>query len=119
MLFFVTEIHIKMFRKSDALVLDVPKEPSTDIDLSKLYCRITLPAETMGIHAIQFCKPLTEDNSYFCLDIKTLSMQLLILFEVVTCFQIASFLKFINESLWISLKKNNFPSKQSWFNFIC
>ncbi|XP_071135084.1 uncharacterized protein [Mytilus edulis] len=67
------EIHIKMFRKSDALVLDVPKEPSTDIDLSKLYCRITLPAETMGIHAIQFCKPLTEDNSYFCLDIKTLN----------------------------------------------
>ena len=41
-----------MFRKSDALSVEVPKEPSTDIDLSKLYCRVTLPAETMGIHVI-------------------------------------------------------------------
>ena len=63
-----------MFRKSDALSVEVPKEPSTDIDLSKLYCRVTLPAETMGIHVIQFNKTLTEDNSYFCVDIKNLSM---------------------------------------------
>ena len=63
-----------MFRKSDALSVEVPKEPSTDIDLSKLYCRVTLPAETMRIHVIQFNKTLTEDNSYFCVDIKNLSM---------------------------------------------
>ena len=62
-----------MFRKSDALSVEVPKEPSTDIDLSKLYCRVTLPAETMRIHVIQFNKTLTEDNSYFCVDVKNLT----------------------------------------------
>lgn len=71
---FFSEIHINMFRKSDALQIEVPKEPSTDIDLSKLYCRVTLPADKMGIHVIQFNKPLTENSSYFCVDIKTLSM---------------------------------------------
>jgi hypothetical protein len=66
-----------MFRKSDALSVEVPKEPSTDIDLSKLYCRVTLPAETMRIHVIQFNKTLTEDNSYFCVDVKNLTSSII------------------------------------------
>ncbi|XP_050390636.2 uncharacterized protein LOC126809857 isoform X1 [Patella vulgata] len=57
------DITRSMFRTSESI----------DIEVKQDMCRLTLPANTMGIHAIQFLKPLTVVQSNFFIEVQCLN----------------------------------------------
>ncbi|XP_060081327.1 uncharacterized protein LOC132560673 [Ylistrum balloti] len=64
-----------MFRKSDVLQIDIPVYDTYEVqppDMSKQHCTVRLPAEHMGIHVVQFLKPMTAEENHYYMEIKTL-----------------------------------------------
>ncbi|ESO94723.1 hypothetical protein LOTGIDRAFT_160956 [Lottia gigantea] len=58
-----TDVPLSMFRMSQDM----------DLTISKQMCRLRLPQDSMGIHAVQFLKPLTEIQNSFFIEVQSLN----------------------------------------------
>ena len=57
---------MEMLRKSEAI----------SVTVDETYTQVLLSGEQPGIHSIQFQRPLTPENSYFCVEVNKIGREL-------------------------------------------